>query len=136
MSETLEERITRHEGVRLKAYRDTLGKLTIGIGRNLDDCGISHDEAIVLLNNDIAKVTDQVQRAFPWTDLIDDTRRDALIEIAFQLGIHGLMGFPKMLAAIQAKDYDTAAQEMLNSTWHKQTPDRCEELARIMLTGG
>lgn len=133
--ETLIDRITRHEGVRLKPYRDSLGKLSIGVGRCLDTNGISHDEAVVLLDNDIAKVTDQVQRAFPWTDFIDDTRRDVLIEMAFQLGIHGLMGFPKMLAALQAEDYDEAAKEMLDSAWHKQTPARCEELAGLMLKG-
>ncbi len=133
--ETLEERITRHEGLRLAPYRDTLGKLTIGVGRCLDTKGISRDEALYLLSNDIAYVREHVATAMPWILGLDDARKDVLFEMAFQLGISGLMGFPKMLAAIRDHDYNKASQEMINSTWHKQTPKRCEELAQIMMDG-
>lgn len=129
------QRIMRHEGVRLRPYEDTLGKLTIGYGRCLTTHGISEDEAGVMLNNDIQDARYALNQSFPWTLGLDDVRKDVLTEMIFQLGVAGVQGFPKMLAAIREKDYNTASKEMLNSMWYKQTPDRCAELANLMLNG-
>lgn len=132
--ETLVERITRHEGVRLKPYRDTAGKLTMGVGRNLDDVGISMDEAMYMLDNDIRDAVKGVNKALPWMLGLDDARRDILYEMAFQLGLTGLLGFKKMLLAVREREYKQAAQQMRDSKWYKQTPARAEELAGIMET--
>lgn len=133
--ETLRDRIIRHEGVSLVPYKDTLGKLTIGVGRCLDTQGISQDEAQYLLDNDIENVVAKVNSSLPWVQSLDDRRRDVLYEMAFQLGINGLLGFKNTLAAINANNWSSASVAMLNSAWHKQTPKRCEELANIILNG-
>lgn len=134
--ETLQQRLVRHEGLRLIPYRDTLGKLTIGIGRCLDTRGITEDEAMILLNNDIENVKNNIAKSCPFVLGLDQTRQDVLYEMCFQLGLNGILKFPKMLAAMRDHDYETAASEMLNSAWHAQTPARCEELAELMLNGG
>lgn len=135
MSESLEQRIMRHEGLRLRPYADTLGKLTIGYGRCLTTNGISTDEAMQLLENDIDEAKIAMNQSFPWVLGLDDVRQGVIIEMIFQLGVAGVQGFPKMIAEIREKDYNIAAKEMLNSVWHSQTPDRCEELANLMLNG-
>lgn len=135
MIETLTQRIMRHEGFRARPYADTMGKMTIGYGRNLTADGIAEDEAEFMLKNDIEEATLATNRAFPWILGLDEVRQSVLIEMIFQLGLHGVLNFSKMIAAIRIKDYNTAAKEMLNSNWHTQTPARCEELANLMLTG-
>lgn len=134
MSETLKDRITRHEGVVLKPYKDTMGKLTIGIGRNLDDVGITEDEAEYLLDNDISKVKLELT-PYIWYAGLDNTRKDVLVEMAFQLGLAGVLKFNDMITALNKQDYEEAADQMLDSTWYKQTPNRCKELAELMRNG-
>lgn len=134
--ESLKDRIVRHESLRLAPYRDTMGKLTIGVGRCLDTKGISRDEALYLLDNDIAYVKEHAASAFPWILGLDDARKDVLFEMVFQLGINGVLSFKNMLAAMRDHNWPSAATNMLSSAWHKQTPARCEELAAIMLNGG
>lgn len=129
---SLLERIKEHEGLRLKPYRCTAGKLTIGYGRNIEDRGISREEAEYLLVNDIANCKAQVLKEFPWSVGLDNARREVLIEMCFQLGINRLSLFTKMLRALQSGNYAKAADEMLDSAWHKQTPKRAETLANIM----
>lgn len=136
MNESLEQRLLRHEGLRLRPYADTLGKVTIGVGRCLTTNGISEDEAMMMLQHDIDYAKEQVAQTFPWTLGMDDVRLSVLYEMAFQLGVNGVLKFPKMLFAIRSQDWETAASEMLNSAWHTQTPARCEELANLMLNGG
>lgn len=134
-TETLRDRLIRHEGMRFAAYRDTMGKLTIGVGRCLDTKGISRDEALYLLDNDIAYITEHAAIAFPWMTGLNPARRDVLLEMCFQLGINGVLGFKNALAAMRDHSWASASTNMLNSAWHKQTPARCEELANIMLKG-
>jgi len=135
--EDLEARIKRHEGLRLSSYEDSLGFWTIGYGHfccsPIPD--ITEEEAQELLEEDIARAKNMVLRDFPWTADLDQIRFEVLVEMVFQLGIVTFKTFHKMLAACQAKDWATAANEMLDSLWHKQTPSRCEELANMMLTG-
>ncbi len=135
MIETLEQRISRHEGTKLKPYKDSRGFLTIGTGRCLDTKGISVDEALYMLRNDIKACQQAVTSNLPWVTGLDDLRREVLVEMAFQLGINGLLGFKHFLEYAQFHQYDSAADEMLKSAWHTQTPRRCEELAEIMRTG-
>lgn len=132
---TLEERIKKHEGLMLKPYRDTLGKLTIGIGRNLDDVGISEEEAYYLFNNDLEKVKRQVNSSLGWILGLDEVRQGVLYEMAFQMGIGGLLGFKRTLVAIQEGRYEDAADNMLDSRWAIQTPHRAKVLSEIMRKG-
>ena len=134
--ELIKEQLVRHEGLRLKPYRCTAGKLTIGIGRNLDDCGISQSEAYVMLINDIMNCEKQLQAKIP--DIyngLDEVRKSVLLNMCFNLGISGLLGFKNTLAFIKAGDWERAANNMLVSRWAKQVGRRAIELSELMRKG-
>lgn len=131
----LREQLIKHEGVRLKPYKDSLGILTIGCGRNLDDVGISYDEALVLLDHDIDNARAGLAKAFPWTNDLDPVRRDALTNMAFNMGIGRLRGFMKMLDALKIGDWQEASSNALESRWAVQVGNRARELAKQLLTG-
>lgn len=133
--ERLRAALVRDEGIRLKPYRDSVGVLTIGVGRNLDDVGISAREAYYLLDNDIACAERECREAFPWFDALDPVRQDVLLNMAFNLGIVGLKGFVRTLAAVRRGDYTAAAKGMLASKWAKQVKRRAARLASEMETG-
>ncbi|ODN41151.1 glycoside hydrolase family protein [Piscirickettsia litoralis] len=122
------------EGVRFKPYRDTVGKLTIGVGRNLDDLGISDDEANYLLNNDIERVLDQCTSLPYWLSL-NDERKAVIAEMLFNLGLSGVKKFKNMSAALKENNFDKAAAEMLNSKWANQVGNRAVRLANRMKLG-
>ena len=105
--------LIRHEGLRLKPYRDAKRKLTIGVGRNLDDAGITRAEALMLLDNDIATVRRDVTRAFPWFPGLDPVRKDVVLDMVFNLGLPGFRRFNKTIASIRAGDWENAAREMI-----------------------
>jgi lysozyme len=132
---TLEEQLIRDEALRLKPYKDSVGKLTIGVGRNLDDVGISQQEAMDLLANDIDNASAQLRTRLPWTISLDEVRRAALVNMAFNLGIGGLMQFHHFLAALEAGNYKLAASEMLESLWAKQVGPRAHRLSIQIETG-
>lgn len=132
------DQLVRDEGVVLHEYKDHLGYSTIGIGRLIDKRkggGITRDEAEYLLANDVKKVMAQVRHELPWSAKLDDARQGVLLNMAFQMGISGLLGFRNTLAMIQRGDYVGAARGMLNSKWAKQTPARCRRLSEQMRTG-
>jgi lysozyme len=131
----LKSQLIRHEGKRNKPYRDTVGKLTIGVGRNLDDVGLRDDEIDLMLENDIAATWNALRRALPWIDQLDEVRQRVLADMAFNMGVRGLLAFEKMLRACRAGEYETAAAEMLDSAWARQVPARAERLAKMMKTG-
>ena len=134
MMHSIEDQLILHEGLRLKPYRCTAGKLTIGVGRNLEDKGISHDEAMLLLRNDIAEVTVQLEQ-FDWFRALGPVRRKVLVDMAFNLGMAGLLGFQKMIEALKQGDYEAAADEMVYSRWYRQVGERGRRLERMMRTG-
>ena len=127
--------LIRHEGLRLKPYRDARNKLTIGVGRNLDDAGITREEALMLLNNDIATVRREIERAFPWVSRLDPVRKNVILDMVFNLGLPRFRRFKKTIAAIKAEDWENAAREMLDSQWAKQVGERAKELAAMMKRG-
>ncbi len=135
----VEEKLIRllitHEGLRLKPYRDTRGKLTIGVGRNLDDVGITEEEALYLLKNDIKRVLDFLKERLPYWNGLTETRKMALVDMCFNLGPGGFLSFKRMLAALERGDYEQAAREMLDSRWARQVGRRAEELAEMMRDG-
>jgi len=122
------------EGLRLFPYRCTAGKLTIGYGRNLDDVGISKEEAEYLLMKDLEKAEKEAEK-FPVFKKLNQARKDVLIEMVFNLGYARLYGFKKMFAALEKGDYSEAANQMLDSNWHKQVGKRAERLAYFMRIG-
>ena len=130
----LTDMLISDEGLRLKPYHCTANKLTIGIGRNLDDVGITEDEARYLLANDIKRVEQALARDRVFVAL-DDNRRIALTNMAFQLGVAGCLSFRKMWSALADEDWQRAHDEALNSRWAKQTPARAKRIAAILLTG-
>lgn len=135
MSSDLHNQLTRHEGLRLKPYRCTSGKLTIGIGRNLDDSGISEREAELMLENDILKLFAVLPEKIDFFNELDKVRADILVNMAFNMGVNGLLKFKKMLTAIDDGYFTRAAAEMLDSKWAFQVGDRALELAEQMKTG-
>lgn len=131
----LARQLTRDEGVRLKPYKDSVGKTTIGIGRNLDDVGISAEEAQTLLDNDIARSAADVEKFLPWATTLDPARWGALINAAFNMGIGGLLQFKHALEALRNGDYEQAATEFLDSKWAQQVGPRAVRLAQQIRSG-
>ena len=132
----IKEQLGRHEGLRLKPYRCTAGKLTIGIGRNLDDCGITQSEAYVMLINDIMNCEKQLQANIPDIyNSLDEVRKSVLLNMCFNLGISGLLGFKNTLEFIKVGDWERAANNMLVSRWAKQVGRRAIELSELMRKG-
>lgn len=135
MSETrLSAMIKRHEGFRAKPYEDSVGKTTIGWGRNLSDDGISVEEASLLLENDILAHTLDAQK-LPVFVKLDPVRQDVLIDMVFNMGLPRVLGFRKMLAALEVADWNEAAAEMRDSRWAMQVGNRALELAQMIRTG-
>ena len=148
--------LIKHEGLRLTVYQDTLGIDTIGIGRNLQDRGISKEElaeldiptiehiyeygiteadAMVLAENDVQIVEEELVRAHPCVDRLDSVRQLVLIDMAFNMGVPRLCKFFKMWAGIHENKFDVAAKEMLDSRWAIQVKSRSTKLAHAMHTG-
>jgi lysozyme len=123
------------EGLKRKPYKDTVGKWTIGIGRNLDDVGITEAEAKYLCLNDIAKVERGLDGALPWWRGLSERRQLVVASMCFQLGLEGLMKFTNTLEAMQREDWEAASEGMLASLWATQTPARAERLAKMMVSG-
>ena len=127
--------LRRDEGIRLKPYVDTAGKITIGVGRNLTDNGLSDSEINILLTNDIAEVIhDLTISGYPCPNLTDP-RTAALINMCFNLGITRLLKFHNMLAAYKAGNWPTVASEMMNSSWAAEVKSRAQRLSIQMATG-
>jgi lysozyme len=118
-----------HEGLRLRPYRCTAGKLTIGVGRNLDDNGITQAEAFALLENDIIAVEADLDRTWPWWRQMTDPRQQVLADMCFNLGVNRLGGFVNTIAAMKRGDYEAAADGMLASLWASQVGRRAQRLA-------
>jgi len=133
--------LKRHEGTgpikkdRFLPYKDSVGKLTIGWGRNLDDRGITEAEANYLLERDIHDAAEDLSSCCSWSENLNKVRQDVLIDMVFNLGIVRFLGFKKLRAAIEKKNWTEAAKEMLDSKWAKQVGQRATELADMMLTG-
>lgn len=133
--DALREQLTIDEGRKPRIYKDTVGKITAGVGRNLTDVQFSDDEIDLMLTNDINKVCVQLDDKLPWWKDLSDRRQQVLANMAFNLGINGLLGFRNMFAHIQGAAYEEAAQEMLDSLWAKQVGMRAVRLAQMMKEG-
>lgn len=132
--------LVRHEGKVIKRerhrlYRDSVGKLTVGYGRNIDDRGISEVEAKYLLHNDVQDTINDLRREFWWFDELDDVRQEVVINMAFNMGIVTFSEFRNTIAYIGEGKFEQASRNMLASKWARQVGYRAQELAREMASG-
>jgi len=123
-------------GLKLKPYRCTAGRLTIGVGRNLDDRGITRGEALFLLGNDIDDCWARLLNTLAWLENAPEPVQEALTNMAFNLGVAGLLEFRQTLAALAARDYAGAARLMLASKWARQVGPRAARLAQAVKSAG
>ena len=132
------EMLRKHEGVEKYAYKCTADKVTIGVGRNIDKSGgmgLSDDEIDYLLSNDIKRVSAELIRAFSWYSELDEVRKDAMIDMCFNMGLPRLSKFKNSLAAMKNGDYDIAALEFLDSNWAKQVGSRSITITDMIRSG-
>ena len=127
------DQLIEHEGLRLKPYRCSVGKLTLGYGRNLGDKGITEEEARCLLKNDISECIADLQKIFDgrfWN--LPEIVQRVMVDMRFNLGSTGFKGFKKMIAAVKAEDFAQAALEMKDSKWFVQVGQRGKTLVAMM----
>lgn len=130
----LSNQLIKHEGLKQFPYRDTVGKLTIGVGHNLDDKGLTQAQIRSILMDDLTDTVNFLNFKLPWVRDLDDVRQRAIANMTFDL-MGKILEFKHMLAALQAKDWVTASDELLNSTFAQQTGQRARDLAKMLLTG-
>lgn len=128
----LREMLIQHEGIRYKPYTDMVGKLTIGVGRNLTDLGIDRSEVEFLLDNDIKRTLGNLQARLPWYKTLSEDQQLVIADMCFNLGLQGLLGFKDFLGWLKEGDYQNARAAMLNSKWALQVGQRALELAQLI----
>ncbi len=129
--EQLIQDLISDEGLRTEPYIDTVGKMTIGVGRNLDDNGISQAEAMFMLTNDIEMVETELDARLDWWRGLPDDAQRALCNMTFSLGWPRLSKFEKMLAALKDRDFEEAAAQALASKWATQVGQRAIRIAQL-----
>lgn len=130
----LEKMLKRHEGEKLYPYKDTVGKITISVGVNISD-GIDQSESDWLFRNRLKYAMDDLTNNFYWFRTLDSVRRDALIDMTYNLGINKFREFKQTIQYLSEGDWPKAAVEMLDSTWAKQVGNRAKELSEMIRTG-
>ncbi|GAB6161902.1 glycoside hydrolase family protein [Desulfothermus naphthae] len=133
--EKIEELLILHEGKKKFVYRCPAGKLTVGVGRNLEDKGLSEDEIEYLLQNDIKECISDLTKIFDNFFKLDDVRQAVLIDMRFNLGPTRFRSFKRMIKAVKEQDFQRAAEEMKDSKWFKQVKQRGQRLYEMMKTG-
>ncbi len=136
----LTDQLIRHEGMKLQLYKCPANKWTIGVGRNLEDRGVTEEEARFLLSNDISISVDELQRTFNWFHLLDDTRQRAIVDLHFNLGLNRLKTFKKTIGLIEEAiegrvEWSQVSSELLDSKWSTQVGQRAEQIADMMRLG-
>ncbi|QOR55714.1 MAG: lysozyme [Phage 65_10] len=139
MQMNLIDQLRRDEGEKLTAYQDHLGFWTIGVGVLIDarkNGGITAEESAMLLANRVKSKESGLRAALPWFDGLDRVRQAALLNMAYQLGVAGVLGFPRMLDSLRDQRWADAEAQALDSRWAKeQTPERARRVARQFATG-
>ena len=125
----LKDLLIKHEGKKAKVYYDTKGIATIGVGRNLEDVGLSEDEILYLLENDIKRILNDCWHEFPWFGDLTEPRQYVVVDMIFNCGLAGFKQFRKFIAAVEREDWIAASREIINS---QIAPARAAELASIM----
>lgn len=124
--------LKRDEGFRSKVYKCPADRWSLGYGRNVEDLGVTEEEAEHLLRNDVARVERELDRAYPWWIKCPGTVRRGLVNMAFNLGLPRLAGFKRMIACLQAGDYRGASVAALDSKWAEQVGDRAIRIAELI----
>ena len=129
------EYVKGHEGLSLKPYYCTANKLSIGIGRNLEDRGITQEEAYIMLSNDLRITMQDLYRVFG-EDFrhFPDPAQLVFIDMMFQLGLGRFQGFKRMITAASAGDWKAAAREMMDSQYAKQVPNRAKDNEKKLMS--
>lgn len=139
MRDELIRQLRGDEGERSQVYQDHLGYWTIGVGRLVDKrkpgSGLRPKEIAYMLNNDIDDRASELTKRIPWFDKLDPVRQGVLLNMSFQMGVEGLLGFKTTLRLVEASQYVAAADQMLKSKWATQTPQRAKRLSAQMRTG-
>ena len=131
----LQDQLVVHEGLELKPYRCSADKLTIGVGRNIQEVGITKDEAMTLLTNDIARVAGECTREFPWFLGLTPLRKEAVINLVFNMGMATFKKFKKTIAYIEEGDFERAGVELLDSNYARQVGQRSQDVANMLADG-
>ena len=126
--------LTRDEGEKLKPYKCTADKLTIGVGRNLEDRGISREESRYLLKNDMRGSIADAEK-FPWFEGLTPKRQRVIVNIIFNIGLPRFKKFKKTIRYINCQQFDHASIEMLDSLWARQVGKRAKRLSVMMREG-
>ena len=134
MNISLREWIADHEGFRSKVYEDTVGKKTLGFGRNVSDLGVTLEEAYYLLGNDINRCVKELEH-YHWYNRSPCGVQEALVNMCFNLGLPRLIKFKNMIKALEGGNYNLAALEALDSVWAKQVGDRAKDIASVIRDG-
>ncbi len=129
----LKSQLQKHEGLRLIPYTDTLGNLTIGVGRNLSK-PLSKSCWMLMLSEDIEEAYAGVEK-LPWFIVLSDVRQRVVVDMVFNMGLQKFLTFKNLIQAIKTSNFEMAAFEMLNSQWAKQVGQRAKTLATMMLSG-
>ena len=133
MKTALEQLLAADEGLRLMPYKCSAGVLSIRYGTALT---LTEEEALLLLLHRLEKVLDQCELRFPWWPRLSPARKQVIASMGYQMGMDGLMGFRKMLAAVERGDYDTAGKEMMDSKWARSdSPASAQRLRKMMVRG-
>jgi lysozyme len=127
--------LTRDEGRRNLMYFDSVGVPTIGVGHNLRDRALTDRAVDLILEDDLRETELELVTALPWVADLGSPRFGVLINMAFNMGVQGVLEFRDMLAAIQAGDWEKAADAMRDSKWAEQVGARATRLERQMLAG-
>jgi len=131
----LSKQLEQDEGRRRRLYRDTVGKLTIGVGRNIEDRGLRDDEIDLMLSNDIDEAVSIARSLVVNFDKLDDVRQEVVANMALNLGATRLAGFKQFIGALLRFDFQRATTEMMDSKWYDQVGDRGKRLAYAMREG-
>ena len=132
MIDKLKAQLIRHEGLKLKPYQCPAGKLTIGVGRNLEGKGITEKEAMILLENDIQECIQDLKIIFQEFDLLAEPVQLVLADMRFNLGPSRFRKFKKMIQAVEDHNFTQAVEEMKNSRWYTQVGQRAKTLLKMM----
>jgi len=132
LKELSEKYTKKHEGLRLKLYKDTKDLLSIGWGRNIEQCGISEAEAQFMFDNDMKDVMAQIEIKILFWNNLSDTRKVVLIDMAYNLKgrVQGLLKFKNMLEYSEKEEWSKASVEILRSKYAKDVPNRALENAK------
>lgn len=131
---SLVDLLIKHEGIKLKPYLCSAGRMTIGVGRNIEDVGITEEEAFYLLENDIKRCIREA-KTFSWFDGLSVVRQNVILSMIFNMGLKRFSQFKRMIALIEKEDFEGVSHEMLSSVWASQVKKRAVELANMMKEG-